>query len=122
MLVIRRVVDDPTCIIEGEWPKFNVKFFGPVQVGMLHHGSGLLCDVSNGTFGDSILVMGSYTGESNFLILRCDGVHELFRLEHTIVSMVGSYFDAARFCETLKGAFGDDGVCRTKGYLMEALY
>jgi hypothetical protein len=30
MFVIGRVVVDPTGIIEGEWPEFNVRFFGPM--------------------------------------------------------------------------------------------
>ena len=51
------VIVEPTSIVQSKRPELNLKFFGPVKEGMLHHGTGFLSDSAYATFRDTVLVV-----------------------------------------------------------------
>ena len=59
---MRRVIVHPAGVIESERPEVNVEFFGPVKIGVLHHGASTFGDRSNGAFGDPVLMVSADTG------------------------------------------------------------
>ena len=77
---------------------------------VLHHGSGMLGDGTDGTFSDTILVMGADARKVESLVHGVDVGSEFGSFEYAIVAMVLFDLDSILFCHSLELSLGYNGV------------
>jgi hypothetical protein len=65
-----------------------LKFVWPVDVCMLHHGSGLLGNDANRSLSDAILVVCTDTRKLQLLIRLCEKLGKFLGFEDAIIAVV----------------------------------
>jgi hypothetical protein len=61
--ILWQLIENPNRAIHCQWPAIDERLFRLVEGGMEHIGTSHICNSLNGSFGHTILMMGTHTTE-----------------------------------------------------------
>jgi hypothetical protein len=94
----------------GHRPEIYECPLGPVELGMYHICPSHVCDGLNGSFGHTILVMGTNSTERQFLAQPRTVLPKFFRRKYTIVGVVFLDLNPSLCCRLLHSHFPTNGI------------